>query len=202
MSGNKHRQDKPEAEKYPARSQAQSMSANRYLRPEDAYIDPDIGYFGTSHSSHTSSRHGSDTYSPHQSTATSTGYPQTAYTQTSDSYQQYQYGGTSQIVSSTGSPYSHRRLTPVDDFGSYARHRHSPHSETPNRTTSNIDRSYIERMPNDVSVGKGKQKEKDHQQSSRKEAAGSRHGSGSSASSKRRGGSANERLVHGVFIRY
>ena len=199
MSSKRHSHDTKEPHGHSAQSDRHSMSASRYLRPEDAYTESNVGYFGTSHTSHSSSRHsGEPAYSNH-SGMMSTGYTQTAYTQAPDPFGQYQYYGDSQNMSSVGSPYSNRRTTPVDEYGAHS--RHSPYSDTHQRVSPS-DRSQDDRSSGAHDKSKGKQKEVDQPNSNRKQEGSSRHHSGSSAGGKRRGGSSSEKLVHGVFIRY
>lgn len=196
MSRKGSSQDNRSDYSYPPHSGAHSTSNSRYLRPDDVYgMESEIPYFGTSLSSHSSSRHGSDTYSPYHGNTSSTGYSQMAYTQASDPFQQYQYAEVSHPVSSTGSPYASRRLTPTEEISAFS--RPSPQSGTFRRVSPKFDSKALERSSDAREKSKGKQKEVDSQDSARKHSASSRHSSrGHSAS----GGS--DKLVSGVFIRY
>lgn len=181
---------------YPPHSGAHSTGNSRYLRPDDVYsMESEGAYFGTSLSSHSSSRHGSDTYSPYHGNISSTGYSQLAYTQSSDPFQKYQYAEVSHPVSSSGSPYASRRLTPTEEISAFS--RPSPQSGTYRRVSPKFDSKSLERSSDACVKSKGKQKEADSQGSARKQSASSRHSSrGNSAS----GG--GDKLVSGVFIRY
>lgn len=202
MSRKRHSQDNRSNHSYPPHSGAHSANNNRYLNPGDMYsMDPDAAYFGTSLSSHHSSRHSSDSYSPNQGSIGSSGYSQMAYTQASDPFQQYQYAQASHHVSTVGSPYSARRLTPTDDIPAHS--RPSPQSGTFRRVSPDFDSKIMQRSADACLKDKGKQKEVDSQGSGRKQSGSSRHGSGDRGGS--RSGSTNaasDKLVSGVFIRY
>lgn len=202
MSRKRHSQDNRADHSYPPHSGAHSTNDSRYLRPDDMYnMDPDVSYFGTSISSHSSSRHGSDTYSPYHGNISSTGYSQMAYTQPSDPFQQYQYADASRHVSSAGSPYASRRLSPADEAATFS--RPSPQSGNFRRVSPNFDSKSTQHGSDACVKGKGKQKEVDSQASARKQSGGSRHGSGDKGGSRSGSASAgSEKLVSGVFIRY
>lgn len=163
-------------------------------------MESDVGYFGTSHSSHTNSQHGSDTYSPSFSNMTRSGYTHGTYTQASDPFQQYRYISTSQDVSSSGSPYLDRTLTPVEDHGSHS--RQSPQSGSYKQETSDLDRNSGQTTTVPSANDKRKHKEADTRGSNRKERGGAGHGSGRSESRRHTGATDSEKLVSGVFIRY
>ena len=177
----------------------QPMSGQQYLRPEDVYrLEREGGYFNAT--SHSQSRHGSETTSPRHNVSPADQTP-SRHSNPHSPYIEYPYTDLSRHSSGGDSGFgSSRRVTPPDQSSTSS--RHSPtgsHGDSP-KDKEHARGSSAQGSPK----GKGKERADDrHDEATRRSSGGGRHGSGDSGSSRRTMiGPVQARLVSGVFIRY